>query len=131
MRVTPTRKASILGGLEIVGIRPLLGLFWTVLIFFGVALMFFFIIWRGMIGAPVARTAAVVGTAAVVTHGVRRREDRRDDRREDRAMSERIGTDGKLATSTSTAPVEAWALNGDEGPSSMRRNRILIRYGSP
>lgn len=35
---------------------------------------------------PVARTAAVVGTAAVVSHGVRRRGDRRDDsgdRRED------------------------------------------------
>ncbi len=28
---------------------------------------------RGVVGAPVARTAAVVGTAAVVTHGVRRR----------------------------------------------------------
>jgi len=39
---------------------------------------------RGVIGAPVARTAAVVGTAAVVTHGVRRRGDRRDDRRDDR-----------------------------------------------
>jgi len=39
---------------------------------------------RGVIGAPVARTAAVVGTAAVVTHGVERRHDRRDDRRDDR-----------------------------------------------
>ena len=39
---------------------------------------------RGVIGAPVARTAAVVGTAAVVTHGVRRRRDRRDDRQDDR-----------------------------------------------
>ena len=39
---------------------------------------------RGVIGAPVARTAAVVGTAAVVTHGVRRRGDRREDRRDDR-----------------------------------------------
>ena len=28
---------------------------------------------RGVIGAPVVRTAAVVGTAAVVTHGVNRR----------------------------------------------------------
>jgi len=36
---------------------------------------------RGVIGRPVARTAAVVGTAAVVTHGVRRRGNRRDDRR--------------------------------------------------
>lgn len=35
-----------------------------------------------MIGAPVARTAAVVGTAAVVAHGVDRRQDRREDRRE-------------------------------------------------
>ena len=34
--------------------------------------------------APVARTAATVGTAAVVAHGVARRVDRRDDRREDR-----------------------------------------------
>jgi hypothetical protein len=39
---------------------------------------------RGVIGAPVARTAAVVGTAAVVTHGVERRQDRREDRRDDR-----------------------------------------------
>ena len=37
---------------------------------------------RGVIGAPVARTAAVVGTAAVVTHGVRRRDDCRDDCRD-------------------------------------------------
>ena len=37
---------------------------------------------RGVVGpAPVARTAAVVGTAAVVSHGVARRSDRRDDRR--------------------------------------------------
>ena len=34
---------------------------------------------RGVIGAPVARTAAVVGTAAVVAHGVNRRQDRRED----------------------------------------------------
>jgi len=39
---------------------------------------------RGVIGAPVARTAAVVGTAAVVSHGVSRRQDRRDDRRDRR-----------------------------------------------
>ena len=40
---------------------------------------------RGVVGpAPVARTAAVVGTAAVVTHGVARRSDRRGDRRERR-----------------------------------------------
>lgn len=42
---------------------------------------------RGVIGAPVARTTAVVGTAAVVHHRHERREDRRDDRgdrREDR-----------------------------------------------
>jgi hypothetical protein len=40
-----------------------------------------------VIGGPVARTAAVIGTAAVVKHGHDRREDRRDDRgdrREDR-----------------------------------------------
>ena len=36
---------------------------------------------RAVIGAPVARTAAVVGTAAVVSHGVDRRQDRRQDRR--------------------------------------------------
>ena len=35
-------------------------------------------------GRPVARTAAVAGTAAVVTRGVRRRGDRREDRRDDR-----------------------------------------------
>ena len=38
----------------------------------------------GVIGAPVARTAAVVGTAAVVSHGVNRRQDRREDRRDRR-----------------------------------------------
>ncbi|WP_166793257.1 hypothetical protein [Cryobacterium lactosi] len=38
----------------------------------------------GVIGAPVARTAATVGTAAVVAHGVRRRGDRRDERRDRR-----------------------------------------------
>jgi hypothetical protein len=37
-----------------------------------------------VIGGPVARTAAVVGTAAVVKHGHERRGDRRDDRRDDR-----------------------------------------------
>jgi hypothetical protein len=36
---------------------------------------------RGVIGAPVARTAAVVGTAKVVSNGVDRRQDRRQDRR--------------------------------------------------
>jgi len=39
---------------------------------------------RGVVGAPGARTAAVVGTAAVVAHGVDRRQDRRDDRRDRR-----------------------------------------------
>ncbi|WP_164861743.1 hypothetical protein [Microbacterium sp. CPCC 204701] len=32
----------------------------------------------GMIGRPVARTAAVVGTAKVVSNGIDRRQDRRD-----------------------------------------------------
>ena len=35
---------------------------------------------RRVIGRPVARTAAVVGTAAVLAHGVDRRQDRRDRR---------------------------------------------------
>jgi hypothetical protein len=39
---------------------------------------------RGVIGHPVARTAAVAGTAAVVAHGADRRHDRREDRRDDR-----------------------------------------------
>jgi hypothetical protein len=39
---------------------------------------------RGVIGAPVARTAATVGTAVVVAHGIDRRGDRREDRRDDR-----------------------------------------------
>jgi hypothetical protein len=39
---------------------------------------------RAVIGAPVARTATVVGTAAVVSHGVNRRQDRREDRRDRR-----------------------------------------------
>lgn len=38
----------------------------------------------GVIGGPVTRTAGVVATAAVVSHGVDRRHDRRDDRRDDR-----------------------------------------------
>ena len=39
----------------------------------------------GVVGpAPVARTAATVGTVAVVAHGVNRRSDRREDRRDDR-----------------------------------------------
>lgn len=38
----------------------------------------------GMIGAPVVRTAAVVGTAKVVSNGVDRRQDRREDRRDRR-----------------------------------------------
>jgi hypothetical protein len=42
-----------------------------------------------VIGGPVTRTAAVVGTAAVVTHGHRRREDRRDDRRDRRRPGDR------------------------------------------
>jgi hypothetical protein len=43
----------------------------------------------GVIGAPVRRTTAVVGTAAVVSHRHNRREDRRDDRgdrRDDRGI---------------------------------------------
>jgi hypothetical protein len=44
---------------------------------------------RGVIGGPVARTAAVVGTAAIVKHGHDRRDDRgdrREDRRDDRGI---------------------------------------------
>lgn len=44
---------------------------------------------RGVVGAPVARTAATVGTAAVVAHGVNRRQDRRLDRRDDRGIRRR------------------------------------------
>ena len=39
---------------------------------------------RGVIGAPVARTAAVVGTAVVVSNGIDRRQDRREERRDRR-----------------------------------------------
>jgi hypothetical protein len=40
---------------------------------------------RGVLGPrPIARTAAVAGTAAVVTRGVRRRGNRREDRRDRR-----------------------------------------------
>ena len=39
---------------------------------------------RAVIGAPVARTAAVVGTAAVVSNGIDRRQDRREERRDRR-----------------------------------------------
>jgi hypothetical protein len=40
---------------------------------------------RGVVGGhPVAKTAAVVGTAKVVSHGVDRRQDRREDRRDRR-----------------------------------------------
>ena len=45
---------------------------------------------RPVVGRPVARTAAVVGTATVVHHGIERREDRRDDRR-DRREDRRFG----------------------------------------
>jgi len=38
----------------------------------------------GVVGRPVARTAAVVGGATVVAHVVGRRHDRRDDRRDRR-----------------------------------------------
>ena len=41
-------------------------------------------------GAPVARTAATVGTAAVVPRGVVRRHDRREDHRDDRRDRRRI-----------------------------------------
>jgi hypothetical protein len=41
--------------------------------------------WQGVLGGRlVARTAAVVGTAAVAQHGHDRRADRRDDRRDRR-----------------------------------------------
>ena len=40
---------------------------------------------RSVLGpAPVVRTAATVGTAAVVVHGVNRRQDRREERRDRR-----------------------------------------------
>jgi hypothetical protein len=37
-----------------------------------------------VIGAPVARTVAVVGTAKVVSNGINRRQDRRHDRQDRR-----------------------------------------------
>jgi hypothetical protein len=39
---------------------------------------------RPRVLGPVGRTTATVATAAVVTHGIRRRGDRREDRRDDR-----------------------------------------------
>ena len=39
---------------------------------------------RGVIGGPVVRTAAVVGTAKVVSNGIDRRQDRREGRRDRR-----------------------------------------------
>jgi hypothetical protein len=39
---------------------------------------------RGVIAGPVVRTAAVVGTAKVVSNGIDRRQDRREDRRDRR-----------------------------------------------
>jgi len=39
---------------------------------------------RGVVGGPVVRTAAVVGTAKVVSNGVDRRQDRRGDRKDRR-----------------------------------------------
>jgi hypothetical protein len=41
---------------------------------------------RRVIAAPVVRTAAVVGTAKVVSNGVDRRQDRREDRRDRRRL---------------------------------------------
>ena len=46
---------------------------------------------RGVIGRPVARTAAVVGGAAVVAHGVGRRRDRRE------IAGTTVATDGTIA----------------------------------
>lgn len=43
----------------------------------------------GVIGGPVTRTAAVVGTVAVTKHRHDRREDRRDDRRDRRGPGDR------------------------------------------
>jgi hypothetical protein len=40
----------------------------------------------GVVGAPVVRTAAVVGTAKVVSNGIDRRQDRREDRRDRRRL---------------------------------------------
>jgi hypothetical protein len=39
---------------------------------------------RGVVQAPVARTAATVGMAAIVVRGVNRRQDLRQSRRDDR-----------------------------------------------
>ncbi len=51
---------------------------------------------RGVIGAPVARTAAVAGGAAVTVHRHRRREDRRDDRQDDRGREGDHGREGGI-----------------------------------
>lgn len=40
----------------------------------------------GVVGGPVVRTAAVVGTAKVVSNGIDRRQDRREDRRDRRRI---------------------------------------------
>jgi hypothetical protein len=51
---------------------------------------------RGVIGAPVAHTAAVAGTATVAVHGHRRRDDRRDDRSDDRGRDGDHGREGGI-----------------------------------
>jgi hypothetical protein len=57
----------------------------------------------GVIGpAPVARTAVVVGTTAVVAHGVRRRGDWRDDRRYRRWQVPRAEGDTPRAPATAS-----------------------------
>jgi len=43
---------------------------------------------RGVFGGPVARSGAVVGTGAVVSRGVNRRQDRREDRRDRRRRAD-------------------------------------------
>ena len=63
-------------------------------------------------GRPVARTAAVVGTAAVVKHGHDRRSDRRDDRG-DRREDRRDDRAPPVGTSHTPEGGDAWGTPTD------------------
>ena len=74
---------------------------------------------------PVARTAAVVGTAAVVAHGHRRRSDRREDRRDDRGDRREDRRDRRRSDPARSATLGLGALeaSGCRGWTELRMSR--------
>ena len=84
---------------------------------------------RGVIGAPVARTAATVGTAAVVVHGVRRRGDRREDRRARRGRGTRQLVRGGAPPGSAAPPTAEEAEH--MAPEFAGRIELDIRDSTP